>query len=165
VSFPLLRESYILLLNIIFLYSFVEGKSMALINCPECNKEISDTSPACIGCGYQIKQPTTIQDIRNEKVKEKSSGSSALSIIIGIVVFILVFVYFPTSCIPTGCATTTTTRSVQCSGLRVAQRYVDGLSGEFNTREFRNSYWHGFWAVHADCTICLRNGDVPARYR
>ncbi|CAH0532796.1 hypothetical protein VST7929_00643 [Vibrio stylophorae] len=25
---------------------------MALINCPECNKEISDTADHCIHCGY-----------------------------------------------------------------------------------------------------------------
>jgi antitoxin component YwqK of YwqJK toxin-antitoxin module len=28
---------------------------MALINCSECNKEISDTSEKCIGCGFPIK--------------------------------------------------------------------------------------------------------------
>lgn len=28
---------------------------MALINCPECNKEISDKSIYCINCGYPIK--------------------------------------------------------------------------------------------------------------
>ena len=27
---------------------------MALINCPECNKEISDTSKTCIHCGYNM---------------------------------------------------------------------------------------------------------------
>ncbi|MFV8816677.1 hypothetical protein [Haliea sp. E17] len=27
---------------------------MALINCPECNKEVSDKAPACPGCGAPI---------------------------------------------------------------------------------------------------------------
>ena len=27
---------------------------MALINCPECNKEISDKANACINCGYPL---------------------------------------------------------------------------------------------------------------
>ena len=27
---------------------------MALINCPECGKEISDKAPACIHCGYPL---------------------------------------------------------------------------------------------------------------
>lgn len=34
---------------------------MALIKCPECNREISDRSKACIYCGYPIKED------RNEK--------------------------------------------------------------------------------------------------
>lgn len=29
---------------------------MALINCPECGKEISDSSKVCINCGYKIKK-------------------------------------------------------------------------------------------------------------
>jgi len=28
------------------------GIYLALIRCPECNREISDRSKACIGCGY-----------------------------------------------------------------------------------------------------------------
>ena len=27
---------------------------MALINCPNCNKEISDKAKVCVGCGHQI---------------------------------------------------------------------------------------------------------------
>jgi len=29
---------------------------MALINCPECSKEISDRAEACIHCGFPLKQ-------------------------------------------------------------------------------------------------------------
>lgn len=29
---------------------------MALIKCPECNKEISDSVDKCIHCGYKVKQ-------------------------------------------------------------------------------------------------------------
>ena len=29
---------------------------MALINCPECNKEISDKSECCINCGYKLQK-------------------------------------------------------------------------------------------------------------
>jgi hypothetical protein len=28
---------------------------MALITCPECNKEISDTAKSCPSCGYELK--------------------------------------------------------------------------------------------------------------
>ena len=30
---------------------------MALIKCPECGKEISDKAPACIHCGYPLREP------------------------------------------------------------------------------------------------------------
>lgn len=36
---------------------------MALINCPECNKQISDTIKSCPNCGYELK-----------KRKKKSNG-------------------------------------------------------------------------------------------
>ncbi len=31
---------------------------MALIKCPECGKEISDTCDQCIHCGYKLKNET-----------------------------------------------------------------------------------------------------------
>ena len=30
---------------------------MALIECPECKKEISDSAASCPHCGYQLKKP------------------------------------------------------------------------------------------------------------
>lgn len=51
---------------------------MALIKCPECNKEVSDKSAACIHCGFPIKefllQKTTeleMQILEQEKFKCK----------------------------------------------------------------------------------------------
>ena len=35
---------------------------MALINCPNCNKEISDKAKVCVGCGHQL-----IDDVNTEK--------------------------------------------------------------------------------------------------
>ena len=35
---------------------------MALINCPNCNKEISDKAKACVGCGYQIVDAVTTEE-------------------------------------------------------------------------------------------------------
>ena len=34
---------------------------MALINCPECGKQISDKSETCINCGYSFNQPKCIK--------------------------------------------------------------------------------------------------------
>jgi hypothetical protein len=31
--------------------------NMALVNCPECEVQVSDTALKCIGCGFQIRKP------------------------------------------------------------------------------------------------------------
>lgn len=41
---------------------------MALINCPECNKEISDTAKICPNCGYKIKRQKCIFSLLNNTV-------------------------------------------------------------------------------------------------
>ena len=41
---------------------------MALINCPECGKQISDKAPACIHCGYPIQtEQAVLTSISNSK--------------------------------------------------------------------------------------------------
>ena len=40
---------------------------MALIRCPECNREISDQAAACPGCGYPLVRKAT------DEVEEKLS--------------------------------------------------------------------------------------------
>jgi hypothetical protein len=151
---------------------------MALINCPDCNKGVSDMSVSCINCGCPINiaitqtpenantaQPTAAHyatpqyfEYKTLPTKEKKNGSLSALGVIFIVIIIVVLFFSPTSCnIFPG--------NRECSGLRTANRYIDGISGELNTRVFRDSYWHGFWSVHADCSTCRRNGDVPTRYR
>lgn len=39
----------------ILLISYFRRSNMALIKCPECNKEISNNSKICVHCGYPIK--------------------------------------------------------------------------------------------------------------
>lgn len=43
------------------------GANMALINCPECGKEISDKSEVCIHCGYPLKNSSGIYETINNK--------------------------------------------------------------------------------------------------
>ena len=43
-----------------------EVKSMALIKCPECGKEISDKSKLCIHCGYPLEEENTINSVEKE---------------------------------------------------------------------------------------------------
>ena len=55
---------------------------MALINCPECSKQISDTSQKCIGCGFKINDAN------------KKSDKKLKIILISIVVIALVSAVF-----------------------------------------------------------------------
>jgi hypothetical protein len=32
---------------------------VALVNCPDCDREISDAAPACVGCGRPMTAPVT----------------------------------------------------------------------------------------------------------
>lgn len=70
---------------------------MALINCPECGKEISDTVSACIHCGYRIKSKETSLKINSvkEKIMGKKVGFKWIGIIILIcIVFFVSFRFF-----------------------------------------------------------------------
>lgn len=35
----------------------MESRKMALVNCPECSKEISDSAFKCPSCGHQVRKP------------------------------------------------------------------------------------------------------------
>jgi len=174
---------------------------MALITCPDCNKEISDKAPKCIGCGCPVatndssigskkntalipppfSQPTpTYQNsfqgaptpnyisqtnpvnipynkMQYQPLKQKKkSGWGVFLIILGVIILVVMFLPSARNC---------SSLNLECTGLKAATRYIDGLSTPLNTREYKDSYWHGFWSVHADCSICKLNGDVPARYR
>jgi len=57
---------------------------MALIKCPECGKDVSDTITQCIHCGFFLKKQnngSTTQSNSNYDVVLKSSGSGKLGII------------------------------------------------------------------------------------
>ena len=45
---------------------------MAIINCPECGKEISDKSETCIYCGYPLKE-TKSEETPKDETSEKVS--------------------------------------------------------------------------------------------
>lgn len=55
---------------------------MALINCPECNKEISDTARSCPHCGYKMKM------MNPEKIAKYKRITSIL-ICIGIITAVI----------------------------------------------------------------------------
>ncbi len=66
---------------------------MALINCPECSKEVSDSAPSCPNCGVAIASKaeskaaaaslTTVQET-SKKLKLHTLGS-VVAIVVGVV--------------------------------------------------------------------------------
>lgn len=57
---------------------------MALINCPECNKEISDTAKVCPSCGYKI-------NLQKHKKRNKIIFGIMLSVIIASIGFYVIY--------------------------------------------------------------------------
>lgn len=56
---------------------------MALVNCPECNKEVSDTAITCPHCGYNLSKPSfTLPSPKKKKI----SCFAAFFIILGTIV-------------------------------------------------------------------------------
>lgn len=63
---------------------------MALINCPECNKEISDKVKSCPHCGYLLIEDINIKN----KSTERLGRMGVWLIILGIVAVYAVFIVF-----------------------------------------------------------------------
>lgn len=57
---------------------------MALINCPECHKEISDTAKRCIYCGYKIKNPKSRK--KTIKILSCIAGGIIIVLIVGFII-------------------------------------------------------------------------------
>ncbi|WP_291779172.1 hypothetical protein [Luteibacter sp.] len=56
---------------------------MALINCPDCNSEVSDAAPACPKCGRPIAPPVPdTRSVRPSASPKKSSNVSAATVIV-----------------------------------------------------------------------------------
>ena len=73
---------------------------MALIKCPECKKEISDTVAICPNCGFNIqkmrkqqakkeKEPKTLEEWNNMTSSQKNWSIVVFVVIVIIVLFIL----------------------------------------------------------------------------
>lgn len=63
---------------------------MALINCPECKKEVSNSALSCPHCGFQLiekKEPKAKPQLKNPK--KKNSGCIIWLIVIAILIIIL----------------------------------------------------------------------------
>ena len=58
---------------------------MSLIKCPECGKQISDTSEKCVHCGFQIGEKKEEKIEREKDLKIKVSKKDAKKYLIGII--------------------------------------------------------------------------------
>ncbi|MBR1385279.1 MAG: hypothetical protein IJ568_00450 [Bacilli bacterium] len=54
---------------------------MSLIRCPECNKEISDTSNNCIHCGYRLKN------------NNRNNNKTIVVSVIGVTIFLIILLF------------------------------------------------------------------------
>lgn len=70
------------------------GANMALINCPECNREISDTVKKCPNCGYKINQHNTGDNKRTISKRTIIIGIVLLVVSIAIVGWIILYYIF-----------------------------------------------------------------------
>lgn len=61
---------------------------MALISCPECGKQISETTPSCPHCGYRLSIENTAFSISNSK-EEKNTKNSKNIFLATIILFVL----------------------------------------------------------------------------
>lgn len=65
---------------------------MALINCPECGKEVSDMATACPNCGMPINKNNASNEVQKVEVtnQDYSSGKKTGLIIVVIGVILLI---------------------------------------------------------------------------
>lgn len=62
---------------------------MALINCSECKKEISDTVKQCPNCGYKVKK-SRVKDKFNDKNSNKRKTKRIIYVCAGFIVLLLI---------------------------------------------------------------------------
>ncbi len=67
---------------------------MALINCPECGKEVSDSATTCPHCGYGLKKEKTKQKtiLVSGGLSSKITATNAIALIMHIALIVLLFI-------------------------------------------------------------------------
>lgn len=83
---------------------------MALINCPECNREISDSALSCPQCGYHLR---VREAVPVEAKHEQITNTSAVVVVIGIAA--IFFIVVPIVVAITGSMAATVIAIVACT--------------------------------------------------
>lgn len=65
---------------------------MALINCSECGKEVSDKAPVCPNCGAPIKRNTVYVERPNGQLTPTPKKKSKKGLIIGIIIAVILLI-------------------------------------------------------------------------
>ena len=65
---------------------------MALIQCPECGKEISESAPSCPNCGYIMSSKSSDNELRHNNEK-KIPASLIKSVVLVIIIITLIIGY------------------------------------------------------------------------
>lgn len=99
---------------------------MALIKCPECGKEISDTCSRCIHCGYALRKHDVGYESDRENYKHtpsvetKTSSNGCLWVVV-----ITVAIFFLLAIAGSGCSSPTDGHKC-CRCSNGADLYADG---------------------------------------
>ena len=96
---------------------------MSLISCPECNREISDTSSKCIHCGYQLKKKKPVKKIM-------AVMGSVMVILTAVVLLVLKFCQ-PDPIFPT---------FIELMECRSPETVKDILGGDFTHDDHENGF-------------------------
>ena len=67
---------------------------MALIKCPECNKEISDTAKNCIHCGYLLKEDSNVPQSQTIVIAPEKGLFAKKRLNIGTIIFLVFSIFF-----------------------------------------------------------------------
>lgn len=65
---------------------------MALIECPECGKKISDSAKCCPNCGCPVKSRVRISNSNNEENIKKVKGMKVWKIVSGIISLLIMLI-------------------------------------------------------------------------
>lgn len=64
-----------------------------LINCPECQKEISDQAPACPNCGYPTKQKEISIEVKKDGKENESKPGALFHLFLFVIVCGLIYMF------------------------------------------------------------------------
>jgi hypothetical protein len=119
---------------------------MALINCPECKREVSNTAVTCPHCGFHLKKPEEKAAIHPIKTRKKSRLGivfKALGVIGVIVILAALFVkYKPSSNVSIPPATVNQYTEKYAGGYTIVVKGNSGESTEaYDLRDNGRAIW------------------------